>query len=62
MSSLPSGDHIYHVGVVIGSLCQSNASLMLGTLHCICLVCFLHMNFETEITAIVKGIMFVFGL
>ena len=23
---------------------------------------FFHMNFETEITAIVKGIMFVFGL
>ena len=62
MSSLPCSDHIYHVGVVIGSLCQSNASLMLGILHCICLVFFLHMNFETEITAIVKGIMFVFGL
>ena len=62
MSSLPSDDHIYHVGVVIGSLCQSNASLMLDILRCICLVFFLHMNFETEITAIVKGIMFGFGL
>ena len=62
MSSLPSSDHMYHLGVVIGSLCQSNASLMLGILHYICLVCFLHMNYETEITAIVNGIMFVFGL
>ena len=62
MSSLPSADHIYYVGLVIGPLCQSNASFVLGILHCICLVCFLHMNFETEITAIVKGIMFVLGL
>ena len=30
-----------------------------ASLHCICLVVFLHMNFETEITAIVKGIMLI---
>ena len=40
---------------------MSNASLMLS-IHCICLVFCLRMNFETEITAIVKGIMFVFCL